>query len=41
MEWARNVARTEEMRYAHNIFVVKPEGREHYGDIGVDTMDLE
>jgi uncharacterized membrane protein YhaH (DUF805 family) len=31
MRWAGHVTRMEEMRYAYNIFVGKPEGKRQHG----------
>jgi len=36
MRWAGHVARMGEERGVYMIFVGKPEGRNHWGDLGVD-----
>jgi hypothetical protein len=36
MRWAGHVAHLGEVRGAYNILVGKPEGRNHWEDIGVD-----
>jgi hypothetical protein len=36
MRWAGHVARMEEMKSACNMLFGKPEGRDHYEDVGVD-----
>jgi hypothetical protein len=36
MRWARHVARMGELRGAYKILVGRPEGRNHYEDLGVD-----
>jgi len=36
MRWAGHVARMGEERDVYKVLVGKPEGRKHYGDLGVD-----
>jgi hypothetical protein len=36
VRWAGHVARMGEVRGAYNILVGKPEGRDHWEDLGVD-----
>jgi hypothetical protein len=36
MRWAGHVARTGEERWVYRVLVGKPEGRNHWGDLGVD-----
>jgi hypothetical protein len=36
MRWAGHVARMGEVRGAYNILVGRPEGRNHWEDLGVD-----
>ena len=40
MRWAGHVARMGEERVVYRVLVGKPEGKNHYGDLGVDGMDL-
>ena len=35
MRWARHVARMGEERVVYRVLVGKPEGRNHWGDLGV------
>jgi hypothetical protein len=36
LRWAANLARLREMRNAYSILVGKPEGGDHFVDIGID-----
>ena len=36
MRWAGHVARMEEKRVAYRVLVEKPEGKNRWGDLGVD-----
>jgi hypothetical protein len=36
IRWEGHAARTRKMRNAYNIFVGKPEGKNHLEDLGVD-----
>jgi len=36
MKWAGHVARMGEERDVYRVLVRKPEGRNHWGDLGVD-----
>ena len=36
MRWAGHVARVDEERWVYRVLLGKPEGRGHWGDLGVD-----
>ena len=40
MRWAGHVARMGEERGVYRVFVGKPEGKSHWGDLGVDGWIL-